>query len=231
MKKIYFLLVFVLLFGFVGLNRAKATCPDGWFEHWETFTYLYKIDGVVYRCEILVNFCCRWNPQTQKPEVILKFQGAAGEPYRDCWDQLRLDGTRWSIYLDTLYSRINEFAKNDPNCFPPCPPCDQPALFYEIKISGCVKLVSKPAIVTHDGRIIEWAYGLEYCDSDNYCLYTYACCSDWNTSPPETHIWLVSVQEYGTPACSTTEPQVPPPGKDWNEPWETECFAKPCRNQ
>lgn len=161
MKKIYFLLVFILLFYFVGLSKATAVCPDGWFEHWETFPYLYEIDGVVYRCEILVNFCCRWNPQTQKPEVILKFQGAAGPLYRDCWDQLRHDGTRWPVYLDTLYSKINGFAKADPNCFPPCPPCDggEPALLYEIKVSGCVKLVSKPAIVTNDGRIIEWAYG------------------------------------------------------------------------
>jgi hypothetical protein len=32
MKNIYFLLVFVILFGFVWHNTTKAECPDGWFE-------------------------------------------------------------------------------------------------------------------------------------------------------------------------------------------------------
>ncbi len=231
MKKIYVFLLFVFLFGFVAMDKAKATCPDGWFEHRDKFIYTYRVGEIVYECEILVIFCCRWNPATRRPEVILKYQGVDKSSYRDCWLQIFYDKKRWEEYLDTLYSKISQFVKNDPNCFPPCPPCDsgEPELLYEIRVSWCVKFVNKPAIVTNDGHVLEWACGLEDCNPDNYCLYTYACCSDWNTSPPQTHTWLVSVEEYGPPSCPTTEPQLPPPGKDWEEPWETECFAKPCK--
>ncbi len=233
MKKIYVFLLFVFLFGFVGLDKAKATCPDGWFEHWEMITYTYEYNGAVFYCNVWVNFCCRWNPETHRVEIILKNLGATEPDYADCLSVIYYTGWLWESYVHSIYQKVIELAKSDPNCFLVCPPCDGgvPALTYVLKVYQCYKWVSRPVLYTWNGRPLEWIDEIQACDLESYCLYTYACCSDWNTSPPETHAWLISVQEFGTPQCTTTKPQVPPPGKDWNETWETECFAEPCQSQ
>ncbi|MFN3269045.1 MAG: hypothetical protein ACK42G_00525, partial [Candidatus Kapaibacteriota bacterium] len=206
-------------------------CPPGWFEHWNQIIYQYEVNGVVYVCKVWVNFCCRWNPELQRPEIILK-NVYVDRDYRNCLFFIYSDQLRWYNFLSFLYQQVEAITQSDPNCYPQCPPCgESEKIFSVIKASNCIKWVSKPAIVTNDGHIIEWAWGIEYCDTSNYCLYTYSCCTDWEKSPPETHIELISVEEYGAPACPTTTPEVPPPGKTWEEPWETECFANPCQKR
>ncbi|MGB9772329.1 MAG: hypothetical protein ACPLX7_10215, partial [Candidatus Kapaibacteriota bacterium] len=224
-----FVLLFVLLSGLLSWNKAKAECPPGWFEHQNYITYTYEKFGVQFICQAKVTFCCRWNPYTQQTEVILKSVYAADSAYRDCLWFIAQNSALYNGFLLELYKEVALFAKQDPNCSPVCPPCGEDTTFFvKLKIYNCVKWISKPTIVTNTGQILEWGWGLEYCDVNSFCLYTYGCCSDWNESPPETHTWLVSVEEIGTPECPFVEPQVPPEGKDWDEPWETECFAVPC---
>ncbi|MFN3305961.1 MAG: hypothetical protein ACK42Z_02105 [Candidatus Kapaibacteriota bacterium] len=138
MKRIYFVLVFALLFGFVGMNKGKAVCPDGWFEHWNRITYTYEVGGVVFYCDVWVNFCCRWNPETQQVEIILKNLGATKPEYTDCLATIYHTPGLWEDYVNSLYRKVIALAQSDPNCSPVCPPCDRPALFYVLKVNTCI---------------------------------------------------------------------------------------------
>ncbi len=229
MKRKYFIFAIALILSFVLNSKVYADCPPGWNGHWDSVMYSYQVGGFNYICKVWVNYCCRWNPETQQPEIIFQ-ELVVEEEYRDCLKRLFEDSNRWLIFYNTLYLEINKLAKQDQNCFPECPPCvGEPALFSTLKASLCIKWISKPALVLYNGRVLEWAWGIKGCNFENYCQYTYACCTDWNSPNLETYIWLVSVQQYGIPNCTTNIPQIPPPGKDWDEPWETECFAQPCQ--
>jgi hypothetical protein len=225
MKKI-FLLLFVIIINLISYKEAKSDCPPGWFENVITSEFQYQYYDVFIDCLVKIVFCCRWNPDLQMPEIIPK--GAYAESgYNDCFHMIEQHPELKDTLIRFIFAEMSKGAKTNPNCFPQCPPCDEniPKLYYRIIAYKCVKWISKPAIRLINGTVLEWADGIEFCDNLDYkCILTYACCCDWNTSPPSCYEWCVSAEPYGTSECSNQEPQVPPPGKDWNEPWETECF-------
>lgn len=218
------ILITIVLWGLFSLN-LKGECPPGFEEHSIEYTYTYQVGEVLYKCPLLLVFCCKWDPEIRRVVVIPK--AIYIEP--SSWDCLLFaisypggDTTFWNNVHEAMARAAKVF------CGPVCPPCDGPPdqwpRFVEIRASHCVRYFNRRVYIN------DWIDGIEYCDDEvNYCKYTYACCSDYSTSPPETHIRLISAESYGTPQCGTEEPQVPPPGKDWNETWETECFAKGCQ--
>jgi len=225
MKKIYYvLLVFILVL--ISYKETRSDCPSGWFENQHVVVFTYNYNVATFHCRIWLNFCCRWNPETQRPEIIFKW-AYADSGYVDCMQTISQHSEIRDSLIRFLYLKVVQLARSNPNCFPQCPPCDgEPTLYFILKGFKCLKWVSKPAIRLITGKVLEWAQGIEACDNlQNYCLFTWVCCCDWNTSPPSCNTWCVSAEEYGTLACSTEEPQVPPPGKNWDEAWETECFT------
>ncbi|MGB9913440.1 MAG: hypothetical protein ACPLRO_08745, partial [Candidatus Kapaibacteriota bacterium] len=61
----------------------------------------------------------------------------------------------------------------------------------------------------------------------NYAYFkcTYKVCYDFSSSPPTKRTIFLSM-ESEPPSCPQEEPQVPPPGKTWDQHWITHCFLK-----
>jgi hypothetical protein len=97
MKTIYFLLVFVLLFGFVGLNRASGqpgceVCFTPWIC--STFITTVNCNGTIRTIEVTVCYYC----YTTRPEVEVEVLSIRGIPVGgNCWEMAQEAASNWIL--------------------------------------------------------------------------------------------------------------------------------------
>ncbi|ROL55913.1 hypothetical protein D9V84_10190 [Bacteroidetes/Chlorobi group bacterium Naka2016] len=115
-------------------------------------------------------------------------------------------------------------------CFPNLPPCDPPPppnYTVEARESRC--MYYENFLFNKFTGSEEWLWVLRPCDNlINACSYTYQLCIDYSLPEPQVKILYEECTPYEPPGCSEQYPELPPPGKTWEEPWRTECFSRPC---
>lgn len=127
--------------------------------------------------------------------------------------------TLCSTQLDSTMKTIkalSEYAESV--CWSDLPPCDDPnAIHIEVWGAQC-------HAYENVYKFNEWIPLLRPCSQSNICYRKYKRCWDFTQSPPRRVSIYLGSGVYGTPNCSATEPELPPNGRNWNEPWKTNCF-------
>lgn len=211
MKK-FISLVFVLLFlGAVNSYAEEIECPNGWELKTIRATYTYPPSFV---CEVDITFCCGWD-NIEKRIMIEIEQIKASTPGGNCIASI----PDFSDFINWVHDQIAEQA--DSLCKPDYPPCDDlENPFYEVHINSkrCFKYVNKSIY-----GIWELLY-LPCPGLSGECKTIYRICYDYRYTPPRLRRYLIGRNIVGPSDCPTTVPTLPPPGKTWNEYWETYCF-------
>ncbi len=121
-------------------------------------------------------------------------------------------------FLEWLHRVTYQHA--EANCYTDLPSCDDTNhIDYKIAFvrSRCVAYQNRQPYFGDD-----YVLRLVFCP-DNLYKCVYKVCYDFSVSPPRKRtIFLYSEGE--PPLCPSAEPQLPPPGKTWDEPWVTDCF-------
>ncbi len=217
MKKLLFLIIIVFLsFSFV---QSKADCPPGYTEYSynATYTYEYPSGGGSFSCHVTVTYCCKWDNVQQK--IIIEITKVEPTyPQNNCLAYLPdiMDFFDW-LHLATA-------EKADLSCHP-IKPCDDNSEPYTITEINVVRCWYYKNFLTLDG---EYLTILRKCDVTFKCVSVWKLCRDFNYSPPKLVKELISKSPIGNPTCSSTVPDLPPSGKEWDESWETECFSIDC---
>ncbi len=211
-KKIKLLLI-VLSFGFAFAN-LKAACPPDYEEHWVDATYSYFAGG--FTCDVRIYFCCKWDNNLK--QVVSQIEWVLPR-YNNCLIYL----PSWRDFLSWLHQTVAYWANRV--CMPEHPPCDD-----TVNVEFKVVVINSRCMYWENWEKYPGDYvtRLVFCGYDINCNYVYKVCIDYSVNPPvEREIFLYSYADEPL-LCPTEEPQLPPPGKSWDEPWMTNCFAKPC---
>ncbi len=132
---------------------------------------------------------------------------------------------RWKPFQATILRAVTIDALE--KCAPPLPPCDEPeSHVVEIRVSHCWYHTN--IWFNKFTGSEEWLWVLYPCEASNKCIYQHQLCIDYSKPVPEIVYEFEGCDPIRTPNCTEEEPVVPPSGKSWEEPWRTECFAKPC---
>ncbi len=216
MKKIMLLLILPILTVIKLEAQEIYECPPG--ATLQSFTAVYYY-GQSFNCEINVKYCCWWDNTTKTiHKRIMEFssKGYVGPRGGNCLATI-LD---WEHFTNWLLDEVSKHA--DINCVPEYPPCDETneVNYVQVSIFGCRYIESVLEYIGDD------TYSLRFrpCYETVKCIKEYVICYDYNHSPPELVIFFIREYIDGTPNCSPSFPQIPPPGYDWNEPWTTECY-------
>jgi len=172
-----------------------------------------------FECPFRVQYCCWWDAAQQK--LIVRLLRVA-LPQLVCFRHL-IDCKGWDFFWKQLSGLVLNHALK--SCYTDLPPCTDPAsIRYEFYRPTCLKYVNSYLFN-------EWIPVLRACSIDPgiVCYRKYQVCRDFSVSPPDIVRRLLEIGTIGTSNCLPGNPMPdPPPGKDWNEPWETECFVQPC---
>jgi hypothetical protein len=207
MKKLFILIVIIFLS--LTFIQSKADCPPGWTSH--NFTYLFNCDDET--CVITVYYCTI----IQNGEYLVQLDYVImSECNFDC------------VYADDFWDILNDKLLEDAikdGTFPPCP---NSAMIMKTEYAKCWKIRNVPYNpIGDEGGYVE----IISCGLTGKCKCTYKVCTDFSVTPPENIKTLVNCEPEPTPACSGIEPQLPPVGKTWDEPWETNCYYIDCPGQ
>lgn len=224
MKTIIAFLLAVGLAGFTQAFSQSLECPPGsqMYSVSLSIQYYCTQDGdpsgdptLPFECPVNVTFCCLWDATNRT--IVIRI--------------LDLQFSRWDCVLHIYYcggfsingwfwtklsKALSEYAESV--CWSDLPPCDDPnAIHIEVWRAQCQK---------YENVYIfnEWIPLLRPCSQYNICYRKYKLCWDFTQSPPRRVSIYLGSGVYGTPNCSATEPELPPNGRNWNEPWETNCF-------
>lgn len=80
-KLLYFTIVSFIAISFTTIS-AFSECPPGYSSHSITKMYSYNIGPTLMQCPFTVDYCCRWNPETQQVEAIIE---SITLPDYACW--------------------------------------------------------------------------------------------------------------------------------------------------
>ncbi len=219
MKKLLIFLVIVFLS--LSFVKTKADCPPGYTQHTLATVYSYSTPETEYTCHVMIVYCCKWDNNLKKIVIEVDFIFTT---YSYHCLALIPDENHFSAWL---HNAIASDAKNF--CSPPYPPCDDnnnPYYIAEINIAGCWYYKNWQPYYPDD------VYGLWRfpCKNSNYkCRSIWKICMDYNVTPPEPRKILISKTPVSDDHyCHHPVPQMPPPGKTWDEYWETDCFSTEC---
>lgn len=110
MKKYIILLVFAVLFGFVGMHKVKADCPP----NWALVTFVADIDGCLYQ----ITYCYKCGVTGADPSNI-KVWRCAKRPYDE---QPNPDSCNCEAHWSQIWEKIRQdFMQRCqiPPCYPP----------------------------------------------------------------------------------------------------------------
>jgi len=202
-------------------SNLYATCPSGYTSYTIAATYTYTpLGGGTFNCPMTIKYCCKWdNSLKQVVSIIDDFYGTT----TNCATAI----PDWVDFLTWLHNTVAQ--SSHLACAPEFPPCDDLVNpYYEVKVtsSRCWKIANRLVDGAYNDYV--WVHTFINCQTSDKCVSTWRVCLDYNFSPPKVVRTFVSKVSLGTPACPDTEPTLPPAGKTDEEPWITDCFAKPC---
>lgn len=207
-------IIIFAIFWLFSLN-LKGECPPGW-----TYGYVAGFfDPIQPWCYYWVEYC--YYCDTFNKKVTREVVGIMS--YSSCV----VSQSRWEPFKRRVLAEVAIDAIK--KCFGDLPPCDPPPppnYTVEIRLSHC--WYYENVWFNKFTNSEEWLWVMRPCENSNKCIYTYQLCIDYSLSPPDVVFLYEDCDPLGTPNCTTQEPEVPPPGKTWEEPWKTECFAQPC---
>lgn len=201
-------------------NLSAFQCPKGYIRH----TIIRAFSCGCHRCTVAIPFCCKWNPFEHKLEVIFNTDEAWFLRWRLCCYYLLQDTATYHNFIDTAIMNNVENI-----CLGEYPPCDHPTLrYYEVEIKKPICVYYKNAFITpFPGEEPMWVLRVKRCSQYSNCIKKYRICIDYFQSPPAKTITLL--ETYITGNCKMGNCVIPPPGKTWEEEWETECCFRECR--
>lgn len=215
------IVLFLALFPGYNTKAQEVTCPPGHELH--VFNMTVWCGG--YPCTLKVYICCYWDRVNDVIQIYWKriefpnlyYLGA--EWY--CYYCIAV--FQWEYYRGLIEDMIAQKACTENWCgFQEIPPCDPPVPFrIDFFYSQCYYWENK------DAALNDWVVIFRPCDDERYtCIHKRQICK----TLPECRIYVMNDEWIVLePAnCSIGDPQIPPPGKTWEEYWRTDCFAKPC---
>jgi hypothetical protein len=218
-------LALTLLVG-TAISQQWDDCPAGSQTYETVVSIRYGCDtnststSPQFECPFRVQYCCWWDAAQQKLIVRLLYVAI---PRFICFEQL-IDCKGWGFFWKELSALVLNHALN--SCYTDLPPCTDPSSFrYEFRYPTCMKYVN-----IYMRYASEWDLRLIECSINPgvVCYRITQVCRDFSVSPPDIVTRLIETGVMGTSNCLTEQPEVPPPGKNWLQPWETECFLQPC---
>jgi len=210
-------LALTLLVG-TAISQQWDDCPAGSQTYETVVSITYGCNtSPQFECPFRVEYCCWWDAEQQK--LIVRILSVALPRY-DCFRQL-IGCQGWGFFWKELSALVLNHALN--SCYTDLPPCPNSRIDYEFRYPRCTRYVNTYLFN-------EWIVFLRECSTNPgvVCYRKYHLCRDFSVSPPNVVKTLVETGLMGTSNCLTEEPEVPPPGRDWNQPWATNCFLQPC---
>ncbi|MBM2817272.1 MAG: hypothetical protein HW421_4034 [Ignavibacteria bacterium] len=209
MKKIIIMsFLFILFFAF---NGKIFACESPYNEHVIKVTYTNNCDYWIY-------YCCWWDNANHKLHVIFE----EVTTYPNC----KISMEDWPAFRDWMATQMMNDAIS--KCAPQLPSCDPPPPYtINVVIASCLYYKNWWFYVSAGEA--EWMLSLVACNqTPGICERRLSVCIDYSQNPPQITTLVDDCVVIQEPECSTTEPQIPPQGKTWFEPWTTTCFAIPC---
>ena len=215
MKK---MLLYIVILIFCEIAISYADCPPGYTEHIISSTYVYNYGEYTFTCDYVVAYCCTWDNNLKR--VVVQIEWFWGQ-YNWCVFTI----PNWNHFLNWLHETVGDSADN--LCVPAYPPCDDTTQnYYERTVSSdrCWKYENWQPYQGDD-----YVLRMKSCNSYARCESLWRICLDYSTNPASLKQTLISKVANGIPGCVTQEPTLPPEGDpQWNQHWETYCFATPC---
>lgn len=197
------ILLLGLFFSFTQSGNALMTCPSGF-----TNTTIYIPYG---GCTYAVNLCYRCGITGADPtNVIYEYPvippGCPSIPE--------------SVIINKIISDYAYFCT--------VPPCDgTQTKRFVLETATCRKWVNQTSV--DENNVIHHNTFSVIC-GDAGCITEFDVCRDYTTIPPSWQGTLFRKYRVGT-RCTVSESnvQIPPPGKTWDDDWESECAEyNPC---
>jgi len=219
-------LIFINCYFFTSLSfvESYADCPPGYTQ--ETlnevnYSYQYPSGGGYFECKVDIVYCCKWDNNLK--EVVVEItEVKPHNPDSNCLVYLP-DINDFISWLHTVTAQ-----HADKFCSPLFPPCDDninPFYIFKVFVAGCW-YYKNLQLYPHDD-----IYGtlMRPCPYETTeCISTWKVCYDYTYTPAQLTYIFVSKTLSGTSTCPTTMPTLPPAGKTWDEPWESDCFSTGC---
>lgn len=210
MKKIiiFSFLVIVSIFSFQKEN-LKAECPFG--SNSGSISYLD-----VMGCPWTITFCWSCQHIGTKPTMWasnIKYSAAATS---------QCSGS--TPPLDEVQDAILAWIADQGCEGEPCNPNTERDTGY-IDMPMCQKWTN----TVYPSNNVTW---MTSCETNLVCRKKFTYCVDYNHTPPVLDIVYTTTELIGDiNACSDIKPILPPPGKTYQENWETNCYKEfPCLN-
>jgi hypothetical protein len=210
--KIIFLMLFSLIF-FIGENKTYS-CPDGWQELSFERTYSYSYAGGEFQCDFRITYCCGWDAVNQERVIMFKWVSPVNSSI--CFLLL----PNWDDFLLWLHRVTKEHAKD--SCFA-LPSCDD-----TVNVVYKYKIVTSPCVYYENWQPYwgdDYVMRIVFCNDSSVYKCVYKMCYDFHFSPPQLRIVFLNMVPVNQ-RCAVEEPQVPPPGKTWEQHWITNCFER-----
>lgn len=168
-------------------------------------------------------YCCCFDASGPSYTATVIYYDWPNCPFRNC---VLLDSIKRKSFLELLVKELRKDAiTREPGCLSEIPPCDDPGMVpirLSVRIAKCWKEVN-----FWSSRWNEWIVASVRCPNITAeCDRWYQVCRDFQDI--KLRILSEGCNMIGNDNCSFEMPVLPPPGKTFEEPWETECYALPC---
>jgi hypothetical protein len=219
MKKIFLFYSIFILFMFLNINPATASCPEGYSQGNFAFTY-NQYEPPYTSCSVTVTYCY--------------FCSMLGVGFDVKIEQIKFGNINCltaAYNSDNIPNNPHSFSKqlesnlmkdllNNTNCIKPCDWLGWQQFDNVISSLSCSKVINDVNLAV----LI-----LVPCESSARCNKLYRVCVNIGESGLELHKELVSTYITGSEDCPYTSglPPLPPFGYDPWEYWESECFVWP----
>ncbi len=215
--KIYKYVIRILLLIVINHIIADA-CDPPYTERFITDIY---IRGYGEECFVMIVYCCWKDANTSKLYYFVKEIIQRKFCMVDPSDEIA-----WSHFRTWVHNKVLRHATL--HCAPQLPPCDPlPEINTKALYARCLKYRNFwfDKYPGDEG----WYIGITSClDKGGKCEKRSIVCVDYSINPPRTVILLDECEVIQEPDCGYEVPELPPPGKTWEEHWVTDCFARPC---
>jgi len=202
------------------LYAQETICNPGEYQRTVTCNIEYScITGERFTCPVDISYCCLWDPGRR-----IRLARIERIVIRDLTCFIHIYGCGGLDVGGFFWTEVSRCIGDDlMNCWNEYPPCDDSSsVRTEIWIAQCQRIENREVM---PGDFVDI---IMPCSWQNYCYVKYQLCYDFSTYPPQVINRVLERGTYGTAQCPTTVPELPPPGKSWNEHWITNCFAPLC---
>lgn len=212
------IILFILIFKPTKIFAQEVECPPNWEYH----TFDIVVNCVTFPCTLKVYVCCYFDWINLYLHVKIKKIEFNNVPWA-CYGCIYY--LNWNYFRTIIEQMVKDKICSEGWCGVfDIPLCENPVpLIVKFYYSQCYFWENKK------NQFNEFLLYLVECGNNEIeCVHTIQIC---RTPPPNCQIQVLR-DEWETiiPAgCSLEEPQLPPPGKTWDEYWRTKCFAKPCQ--